>query len=134
MIRRGKFSVPRWHTQFLAMLPKIRAHAAIAFSNCNPEAREEAVQEVVANALRAYVRLVELKKAELAYPTVLARFGVAQVHNGRKVGTKQNVRDISSKYAQQQKGFHVERLDHYDDEENAWQEVVVEDKMLGQPK
>jgi hypothetical protein len=113
------------------MLPKIKAYAAIAFRNREPEAQEEAVQEVVANALRAYVRLVELKKAAIAYPTVLARFGVAQVKEGRKVGSRLNVRDISSEYSQRHKGFHVERLDHRDDEENAWQEILLEDKNAG---
>jgi hypothetical protein len=33
-----------------------------------------------------------------------------------------------SGYAQNCKGFQVERLDYFDDEENCWQEVVVEDK------
>ena len=68
---------PEWHQDFLAMLPKIRQHASLAFRHLRPEAREEAVQEVICNALRAFVRLVEIKKVDLAYPTVLARFSMA---------------------------------------------------------
>jgi hypothetical protein len=131
MIRSVKFPVPRWHAQFLSMLPRIRDHAAVAFRHLRPEARAEAVQEVVCNALKAFVRLVELKKTGIAYPTVLARYGVAQVRDGRKVGSSLNIRDVSSEYAQRQKGFSVERLDQYDRNEEAWMEVFIEDKHSG---
>jgi hypothetical protein len=131
MIRPVKSFVVPWHAQFLSMLPRLRAHAAIAFRHLKPEAREEAIQEAVANALVAFVRLVQLKKADLAYPTVLARYAVAQIHDGRKVGGKLNVRDVSSKYAQRRRGFHVGRLDQFDEEENQWQEILVEDRHVG---
>ena len=65
-------SVPRWHQPFLKMLPAIHRHARIAFRHLDPEARAEMVEEVVANAFVAYQRLVELGKADLAYPTPLA--------------------------------------------------------------
>lgn len=55
---------PAWHAGFLTMLPTIGTHARIAFRHLDPEAREEALQEVIANACRAYVRLVELGKAD----------------------------------------------------------------------
>jgi hypothetical protein len=131
MIRAVKpFLVP-WHAQFLSMLPKIRAHAVIAFRHLKPEAREESIQEAVANALVAFVRLVQLKKVDLAYPTVLARYAVAQIHDGRKVGNRLNIKDVLSGYAQKRKDFHVERLDQFDVEENAWAEVLVEDRHAG---
>ena len=38
------------------------------------------------------------------------------MRDGRRVGVKLNVRDVSSAYAQQAKGFTVERLDRYDAE------------------
>jgi hypothetical protein len=126
-----RFRVPNWHKGFLLMLPSIQKHAAVSFRHLKPEAREEAIQEVVANSLRAYVRLVQLGKVDLAYPTVLAKFGVAQVKDGRKVGNRLNVNDVSSQYAQRLKGFTVERLDHYDEEENQWQEILIEDKNAG---
>ena len=67
----------------------------------------------------------------MAFPTVLARFGVAQTREGRKVGGKMNCRDISSAYCQQRKKLVLERLDHYDSEEEAWAEILVEDKRVG---
>jgi hypothetical protein len=124
---RPRRPVPRWYKVFRAMLPKIVGHARISFRYLNSEARAEAVQEVVCNALKAFVRLVQLKKTDLAYPTVLARYGVAQTRDHRKVGGHLNVCDVLSPYCQRLKSVVVERLDHYDDKEDAWQEAVVVD-------
>ena len=126
-----KRSVPRWHRKFLTMLPLIRRHAAVSFRQLGPEARAEAVQEVVANALVAFRRLVELGKADVAYASPLARFAASQVRAGRRTGGRLNIRDISSSYCQQQKSVAMERLDHFDDEEGCWVEVLVEDKTAG---
>ena len=57
-----------WHAEFLAMLPAIRRQARISFRSVPPEARDELIQEVVANCLVAYRRLVQLGKADIAYP------------------------------------------------------------------
>ena len=122
-----KNPVPAWHAGFLAMLPAIANHARICFRRLDAEAQEEGIQEAIANAVVAYVRLCQLGKVDLAYPTVLARYAVAQVNGGRKVGSRLNVREVLSKYAQRQKGIIVERLDHFDHEENQWREAVVQD-------
>ena len=124
-------SQPAWHAPFLAMLPTIKTHAKIAFRHLDPEAREEAVQEAVCNACCAVARLAELGKLDLAYPSVLARYAVAQVKDGRKVGCKLNVRDVLSPYCQQRKEITVERLDKYDADEGCWLEVLVEDRNAG---
>lgn len=132
--RRSLRSVPAWHNLFLAMLPTIVAHARFAFRHLRPEAREEAAAECVANAFVAFARLVQLGKVDLAYPSVLARYAVAQVRDHRKVGGRLNVKDVLSGYAQGRKGFVVERLDHFDEEENAWREAVVEDRCTPVPE
>jgi hypothetical protein len=124
---RSKASAPAWHAGFLAMLPVIHAYARGAFAHLNPEARQDMIQEVIANALVAYVRLFQQGRVALAYPTVLARYGVAQVRDGRKVGAKLNIKDPLSRYCQKRKGVVVERLDVFDEEENAWAEAVVVD-------
>ena len=118
---------PSWHKVFMAMLPAIVTHAKIAFRHLGAEAKQEAVQNVVANTWAALVGLANRGKLDLAYPTVLARYGVAQTRDHRKVGGHLNVRDVLSKYCQDRKGVVVERLDQFDAEENAWQEAVVED-------
>ena len=124
---RSQASAPAWHAGFLLMLPTIYAYARGAFAHLNPEARQDMIQEVVANALVAFVRLYQQGRVALAYPTVLARYGVAQVRDGRRVGAKLNIKDPLSRYCQKRKGVVVERLDVFDEEENAWAEAVVVD-------
>lgn len=58
-------------------------------------------------------------------------FSIRQVKSGRRLGAKQNIKDITSEYCQLNKGFAVQRLDHYDEENAGWQEIVVEDKTSG---
>lgn len=128
---RRRQSVPAWHARFLEMLPAIVQHARISFRHLRPEARAEAVQEVVCNTCCAVARLAELGKLDLAYPSVLARFAVAQVKDGRKTGSKLNCRDVLSPYCQRLKDVVVERLDSFDEEEGQWREVVVEDHHAG---
>jgi hypothetical protein len=83
------------------------------------------------NACVAYKGLVEKGKIKLAYPSVLARYGVAQVRTGRKVGCSLNVQDVMSEYCQRRKNVTVERLDVHDAEDDAWKEIVIEDKRSG---
>ncbi len=118
----------RWQKLFLAMLPAIVRHAKIAFRHVRGQDRQDKVQEVVANALVAFRRLVQLKKTDLAYPSVLAKYAIAQINDGRMVGGRMNCKDVSSPYCQRVKGVVMERLDRYDADDEAWQEVLVEDK------
>jgi hypothetical protein len=123
-------TIPAWHQGFLSLLPAIRLHASVSFRQLNPDARAEAIQNCLSNAMVAYVRLFELGKVELAYAGPLARYAVAQTRSGRIVGTPLNVKDVSSPYAQAEKGFVLARLDHYDKDEG-WRELVVEDRHAG---
>jgi hypothetical protein len=110
------------------MLPTICNQARMAFRGLRPELRKELVQEVIANCFVAYTRLIQLGKQDHVFPSALARFAIAQIRQGRKVGTRLNVRDVSSQYAQRCKDIHVERLDQFNEEEDCWKEIVVEDK------
>ena len=123
---------PRWHRVFMAMLPQIIAHAKYSFRNLRGEARQDCIQETIANALVAFVALVRRGKMSIAYPSVLAKYATAQINDGRRVGNKLNVREVLSPYAQRLKNFKVDRLDRHDkDDENAWCEVLVEDRHAG---
>lgn len=121
-------SAPAWHETFLAMLPAIRRQARIAFRDEPVEMREDLVEEVVANTCVAFVRLVERGRADKAFPSALARYAIAQIRDGRRVGNQLNVRDILSPYAQRKKCLRVERLDRFDEQEGVWKEVLVEDR------
>ncbi len=129
--RRTQKSAPAWHVVFLRMLPTILSYARTAFWHRDPEARRDLVQEVVANACVAFKALWDRGKQSIAFPTVLASYGIRQVRDHRKVGGKLNIKDVLSPYCQKRKGVKVERLDKFDEEENAWQEVVVEDRHAG---
>jgi hypothetical protein len=131
IVRSGACGSPAWHNGYLQMLPAIRLYSEFAFRDYDPESREELVAEVIANTLVAYVRLVLLGKTGIAYPAVLARYGIRQTLDGRRVGGHLNINDISSSYAQKRQGIVLERLDRHDREEQAWCEIVVEDKRCG---
>ena len=126
--RRNGQSPNGWHKPFLEMLPQIDRHLRFTFRGLNPDARAEAVQEGLVNALVAYRRLYEKGKADLAYPLVLARFAARQIRDGRRVAERLNIRDVLSTHAEQKKGIKVERLDRFDEEENAWKEILIEDR------
>ena len=128
---RPQRGVPQWHAQFLTFLPVIVTYARQAFANRDPESQEDLVEEVVVNALIAFKRLYDKGKVDLAYPTVLAVYGIRQVRDHRKAGCRLNVRDVSSEYAQQRKRFTVERLDRFDKRQRAWMEILVEDRRSG---
>ena len=126
-----KFPTPAWHAALLAMLPVIRRKAQFAFRYLAPEAREEAVQEVIAYAVLAVKTLHDRGTLELAYPSVLAMHGIKRVYIGRRLGAKLNIHDVSSKYCQRQKNVIVEQLDRCDKATGQWQEVLVEDRRAG---
>jgi hypothetical protein len=99
----------------------------------DPESREDAIEETIANAAVAFVRLVQLGKANKAFPTILARFAISQVRDGRRVGNPLRINEVLSLYAQRRKGFLVERLDRFDPETDEWIEVIVEDHRTPVP-
>ena len=116
------------HAEFLAMLPAIRHSAQIAFRKLPPELRHDLIEEVVANSYVAFARLVERGQADRASASPLARYAIAQVRVGRRVGSRLRIGDALSTYAQYRKQFFVERLDHFSEEDGCWGEVLVEDK------
>jgi len=116
---------------FLAMLPKILSYAKIAFRHLDPEARQEAVQNVVTNSCAAVAALARRGKLDLCYPTILALYGIRRTRDHRVTGGRLNITDVMSRYCQDRKGVVVERLDQFDKDEHTWSEVLVEDRRAG---
>ena len=116
------------HDRFLLMLPQIRRQASIAFRKFSSDARDELVQEVIANCYHAWVLLVRRGKESVAYPTPLAQFAIRQVRDGRRVGGRQNAQDIMSASTSKVHGFRVERFDQKNQETGVWREQLVEDR------
>lgn len=129
--RRPKALTDQHSDQFLSLLPAITEQARFAFRSERYEQREELVAETIANAFVAFVRLVNRGMTSIVYATPLAQYAAKQVRDGRRVGAKLNVRDVSSEYAQRSKHFTVERLDRYDAENGEWREVLIEDRHAG---
>ena len=121
-------SPPDWHAEFLTMLPKISDQASFSFRHLKGDKRDEMIQEVIANACTAYARLVEQGRSESATWSSLARFGIRQARQGRQVGTPLNVRDVCSRYCQRRKGVNVQSLSSWNDRDQEWKELVVEDR------
>ena len=72
-----------WQSSFVAMLPEIEQKLRLAFCRLDREAREDAIEEGVVHSLLAYVRLVELGRADVATPSSLAWYSSRQVKRGR---------------------------------------------------
>jgi hypothetical protein len=121
----------RYAAKFLILLPLIQQLARRAFRRHSFEERQELMAEVVANCWAAFVRLMDRGREERVFATPLARYAIRQVRDGRRIGTPRNVNELCSAYAQQQRGFHVERLDRYDQREQRWKEILVEDRHAG---
>jgi hypothetical protein len=124
----------RAYDDFVLLIPLIRDHARFSFRKKRPEEKAELVEECLANAFRTFARLQELGKEDLIYPTVLAKFAVKQVRDGRRVGTPLNSNDVLSRYAQLRKNIKIQSLEYYDHEEEAWREAVIEDQATPVPE
>ena len=112
---------------FLEMLPTIRRVASYAFRHIRRAVREDLLAEVVANAFAAFRRLIDRGRAALIFPTVLARYAIKQVREGRRLGSRTNIRDVLSPYAKQQERLVVEPLCQQQ-EGGRWEELAVEDR------
>jgi hypothetical protein len=113
MARFARKKSKNWQQRFVALLPVIVNYVGPAFRELGIEAKAEAVQEAIANACVAYARLAEQGKESLAFATVLAKYAIAQVRAGRKVGGRLNARDISSHCCQLRKRICLGRLDRF---------------------
>ena len=115
----------------MSLLPSIKNEARVAFRGEPAELRQELISEVVANCWIAFMSLIRRGLEDGIYPKPLARYAIRQGRSGRRVGIKANINDITSRHCQIRKGVRIAGLDHYDREEGAWKEVVVESKKSG---
>jgi hypothetical protein len=121
----------RRHDKFLAMLPAIREQANFAFRRMPLEAREELVQEVVSQAYSLFISLCRRGKSALNYPTPLAQFAIKKIRAGRRIGSRANIRDITSPHPAVTKALRIDRLDRFNQRTGQWRDVLVEDRTAG---
>jgi len=119
---------PAWHDGFLALLPEIRSQINFAFRGFTPDTREDAIQESLALAMDAFVKLFEQGRAAIAYPAPLAMYAARQFRAGRRVvGGQLSRKDVLSSDAQKHHGIVVKPLVRRD-QSGAWKEILVEDR------
>jgi hypothetical protein len=121
----------RRNDKFLELLPTIQLQAEYQFRRLPVDAREELIQEVVAQAYSLFVRLYQRHKVALVFPTPLAQFSIKKVRAGRRLGSRSNSRDVLSSVAGVTKGFRIEHLDKFNRRSGEWREALVEDRTAG---
>ncbi len=129
----GKTARRGWQSKFLELFPRIERQLRTAFRHLDPDAREEAVQEGIANCLQAFRRLCEQRRDDRAFASSLAGFAIRQVNGGRQVGCRLNIRDPLSRHAQRSKGIRVQRLEQYQNKSGEWVNAFVEDRRASIP-
>src|SRR5690349_7654407 len=96
---------PAWHNGLLAMLSQIREQLRFGFRKLPPDERAEAMSEAIARVTVEYAKLYEQGKQAVAFPSTLADFAIRQYFAGWRVGSRLNIDDVTSPYAQRQRGF-----------------------------
>jgi DNA-directed RNA polymerase specialized sigma24 family protein len=108
--------------RFLDLLPKISAVAEFNFRHLRAEARDEAVEEVIANAFVAFAKLVEQNRGHRAFGSTLGGYAVRQFHVGRRVGARLKSTDVM---AHRERRFKVQRLEDSEEVDASWTAVVA---------
>ncbi len=105
--------LPHEHDDFLPLLPIIRRYAGRAFRRWPADHCEEAVAETTAAALISFIRLKRRGKNPLAFPTQLVRWAITHVLAGRRVGSRDNSRDVMNRAAQVRYDFGIDSFTRF---------------------
>ena len=102
------------HARFLALLPRIEAHAKIYFRDVRcSSTRADRIAEAVALAWKWFVRLVKRGKDAALFVSALAKFAVKAVECGRRLTGMEKAKDVMNRQTQQRRGFAVEKLPEF---------------------
>ena len=110
------------------MLPAIRRSAQISFRKVRPELRGELIEEVVANCYVAYARLIERGQADRVCHPPWPALRLPRSAPGAVLGTACGSATRYHPTPSTSKQFFVEPLDQFDEEEDCWQQILIEDK------
>ena len=122
---------PQWHAEFLSrVLPTVRRVAGIRFRRWRAFDREDAIAHAIAAALVAYLRLRARGKNPASFPCQLADFAIRHVHSGRRIGCRDNSRDVASLQCQRKGLFSVQPLS---DLASDWQSLLLVDRGGSSP-
>src|SRR5436305_1872361 len=112
-VRNTRPSPAQLRSGFLAILPRVEAHARLCFRRvpCD-DRRDEAVANALALAWSWYVRLRRRGKDPSKFASTLAAFAVRAVNSGRRLGGGESGSDVLSFPARRRAKFRAER-GHY---------------------
>lgn len=119
--------------RFLVILPSLQRQFRVAFRHFGPEQQEDALQEATTNAFVAFARLWERGCQQSALAGPLARYAVRHWFAGRRIGTPLNSLDITSPYSRRKHAIRIERIDRFDDADQAWWQIALEDRRTPIP-
>lgn len=99
------------HAHFLAILPKIEAHARIMFRFIPCQDRKaDMIHEAVALSWLWFTRLRDQGKNPTEFPTALAGYAARAVASGRQLCGQESSRDVLSRLARRKRQFSVSPL------------------------
>lgn len=116
-----------WQPTFLRLLPQIRNYAVPAFRQLKGDDHDNAVQEAIAQAFVLFVRLMRKGRDDRVFPTVLARFAIGRVRQGRTLGGRMNSRDVTFPNRSSRQNVRWARLAWHRPSRHRWLEAVIED-------
>jgi hypothetical protein len=98
-------------SRFLAIVPRIEAHARIHFRDiwCR-QTRQDYVAETLALAWRWFTRLAQRGQDAARFAGVLARYAARAVRSGRRLAGSDRANDLLSPRARRRHNFRLERL------------------------
>lgn len=116
-----------WHRPLIDFLPLVRSVASHAFCRLDPAAREDAIQEVIANTTVGFESLVARRQSQFWLIKPLAKFSVRQWKAGRRVGSSANKNDVMSEVPRHQ--AFVESLEATrKDSTTSWREIIADSR------
>jgi hypothetical protein len=117
-----------WQAGFIALLPQIECLLQRIYRHLDAERRQESIQAATVYCLMSYIGIHARGRTDTVTASTLVWYASLQLRNGRTPGSKLNASEPLSPYAQRRRGFRVEQLHRYDQEEACWIDDIVEDK------
>jgi len=104
-------SIDDLHRAFLRIVPRIELHGRVCFRGLKcPDTRADCICEMLALTWRWFLRLRELGRDPLQFPSALADFAARAVKAGRRLCGKHKGKDVMNPMAQRRHDFVVEPL------------------------
>ncbi len=113
--------------RFLAVLPRIVAHARVVLRNEPPYQQEELFQEITAVCWLWFTRLVRRGKDPTTFVSDLATYCVRYVRCGRRMTGTESTGETLSRWSQCRHRFQVHSLNETDARgDQSWQESLCD--------